>query len=285
MKTKLKTTTKTAAANFAALTRAPKKPTDGHPSGLFRHWPPTRATPILAIALFSALLPVAAHADRGGGSIRAAARPAPPPPREVRPQAPHPPPDARPQPRPEDHPEARPVDRPEDHPQPPRVDASARRDWDDNDDDTRSWGGFARGAPVRVIRGQRFHDVPASHRVFVFNNVNYFYDDDGAYYLQQPQGDYLVVQPPFGAVIPALPDGTTPIQVGPTTYYYLDGEFYVAQDDSFLVVNPPPGIVVPALPSDASQVIINGNVCYQFNGFNYTPSIQDGVTVYAVNPV
>jgi uncharacterized protein DUF6515 len=50
-------------------------------------------------------------------------------------------------------------------------------------------------------------------------------------------------------------------------------------------VNPPPGIVVPDPPSGANQVVVNGNVYYQFNGFNYQPSIQDGVTVYTVTPM
>jgi len=221
--------------------------------------------------IFWTLTPGAAQADRGRGSIRAAARPAPapvhaaPPPRE----APRPAPEARP----DEH--AAP---------PPRVEAPARRDWDDNDDDARTWGGFARGAPVRVYRGQRFHDLPPSHRVFIFNNLNYYYDDDGAYYLQQPDGEYLVVQPPVGGIVSSLPDGTVPITVGPTTYYYLDGVFYVAQDDTFAVVNPPPGIVVPTLPTGATQAVIDGAVCYQFNGFNYLPSIQDGVTVFTVTP-
>ena len=71
--------------------------------------------------------------------------------------------------------------------------------------------------------------------------------------------------------------------LGPTTYYFLDGAFYVPQNGAFAVVNPPPGLVVPALPAGANQVVINGNVIYQFNGFNYQPSLQDGVTVYTVS--
>jgi hypothetical protein len=136
--------------------------------------------------------------------------------------------------------------------------------------------------PAPVVRGQRVRDLPASHRVVIIDNHNYEYDDDGAYYLQQPDGEYMTVQPPLGAVIPALPDGIVSIAVGPTTYYYLDGVFYVAQGGSFAIVNPPLGIVVSTLPTGASQAVINGAVGYQFNGFNYQPSIQDGVTVYTV---
>jgi Family of unknown function (DUF6515) len=229
-------------------------------------------------ALFWALTPAAVQADRGRGSIRAAARPAPapvraaPPPRE----APRPAPEARP----DEHPA--PPARVE---APPRAEPPPRRDWDDNDDDARSWGGYAHGVPAHIDRGQRFHDLPPSHRGFIFNNVNYYYDDDGAYYLQQPDGEYLVVEPPVGGIVPGLPDGTVPITVGPTTYYYLDGVFYIAQDDTFAVVNPPPGIIVPTLPTGASQAVIDGVVCYQFNGFNYQPSLQDGVTVYTVTPM
>ena len=229
------------------------------------------AAGVAGSALLVMMISAAALADGGRGSIRASARPAPPP-REVHAPPPRPAPEARP-----DANRAPPAP-------PPRVAVPARRDWDDNDDDAKSWGGFARGVPVGVVRGQRIHDLPPSHRVILFNNISYDYGDDGEYYLPQSDGDYEVVQPPVGAIVPALPDGAVPVEVGPTTYYYLNGVFYVAQDDSFAVVNPPPGIVVPTLPTGAGQIVIDGNVCYQFNGFNYQPSIQDGVTVYTVSP-
>ena len=81
-----------------------------------------------------------------------------------------------------------------------------------------------------------------------------------------------------------LPSGAIAVSFGPTVYFYLDGIFYVQQGDAFVVVNPPAEIVVPMLPSGAQQVIVNGAVAYQFNGFNYLPSLQDGVTVYTVMP-
>jgi len=229
------------------------------------------------------LTTTATLADRGRGSIRAAARPAPEParaapePRRAAPEQSRGPAHVEPaHVAPEVRRDVRPV-------VPPRVEAPARRDWDEHDVDLRHGGGFAHGAPVRIIRGQRFHDLP-HHRSFRFHDVDYFYDDDGNYYLQV-EGDYVDVQPPVGAVVAALPPGVETISVGPTTYYYLDGIFYVAQDDSFAVVNPPSGIVVPDLPSGANQVVVAGNVYYQFNGFNYVPSIQDGVTVYTVTPM
>ncbi len=106
----------------------------------------------------------------------------------------------------------------------------------------------------------------------------------GIFYEQQPDGEYLSVQPPVGVVVTTLPDDVQPITVGPTTYYYLDGMFYIQQDGGYAVVDPPSGIIVPSLPTGATQTVINDTVVYQFNGFNYTPSIQDGVTVYTVTP-
>jgi hypothetical protein len=222
----------------------------------------------LAVYAVMALTPAATLADRGGGSIRAAGRaPAPSPRAPVHSEPSHAAPDV--------HPDV--------HAPPPHVAAPAHPDWDDKDEDIQHGGGYAHGTPVRAIRGQRMHDLP-HHISIIFNNENYFYDDDGNYY-QQQNGDYVVVQPPVGAIVTFLPPGVATVAAGPTTYYYLDGVFYVAQDNSFAVVNPPSGIVVPDVPSGADQVIVNGNVCYQFNGIRYQPSIQDGVTVYTVTPM
>jgi hypothetical protein len=227
---------------------------------------------------FSGLLALASaitFADRGRGSIRAAARPEPAP-RRVEPPRAEPPRAEPPRAAPEVHREVR--------PEPAHVAVPARRDWDANDEDQRHFGGFAPAGRERYARGARIHDLPPRHFPINFHNQHYFIDDLGIYYLEQPDSEYLVVQPPVGVDITALPDGTIPIAFGPTTYYYLDGDFYVAQGDGFVIVDPPPGIVVPTLPSGANQVAINGGVVYQFNGFNYTPSLQDGVTAYTVTP-
>ncbi|HSU65996.1 MAG TPA: DUF6515 family protein, partial [Tepidisphaeraceae bacterium] len=86
------------------------------------------------------------------------------------------------------------------------------------------------------------------------------------------------------AVVPGLPPGAVPVVAGPSTFYYLDGTFYLPQPGGFAVVNPPPGIIVPSLPTGANQILINGNVLFQFNGFNYQPILAGGVTMYTVTP-
>jgi hypothetical protein len=230
----------------------------------------------LAFAGLIALATAGALADRGRGSIRAEARPA----ARAEPSRPAPEAhrDVRPEPARGEPARHEPV-----RAEPARAEP-ARRDWDAGDEDGRHYGGFAHPVPERVFRGARVHALPDRHFDVLWNNQHYFWDYGGGYYQVQPDGEYLVVQPPVGVGVPELPDGATPIVVGPTTYYYLDGVFYVPQANGFDVVNPPPGIVVPALPAGAAQVVINGTVVYQFNGFNYTPSLQGGVTAYTVTP-
>jgi hypothetical protein len=226
-------------------------------------------------------------ADPGRGSIRAAGRAAAPP-REVaraperapvRAEAPH---EESPGPAEVRHdvPDRAPPPRVE----PPRAAPPPGRNWDDHDEDGRHFGGFDRGEAPQVYRGQRFHDLPARHFDIPWHDHHYFFDPTGFFYDLQPDGEYVSIQPPIGIPITALPDGADAIAVGPTTYYYLDGTFYIAQGDGFVVVAPPPGIVVPSLPDGANQVIVNGVVVYQFDGLNYAPSLQDGVTVYTVTP-
>lgn len=242
----------------------------------------------LAFCASIALTATPLLADRGVGSIRAAARPAP----EVRAaparEAPVREAPVREAPVREapvrEAPEREAPGRPEIHEAPPRVVAPARRDWDENDEDRAHFGGFARGAPVRIVRGTRVHDLPPRHFDIPFHDHHYFFDPVGVFYLADPDGQYEVVEPPIGIDINALPDGADPIEVGGVTYYYLDGVFYAPQGDGFVVVAPPPGIIVPTLPDGATQTEINGTVVYQFNGYNYSPTIQDGVTAYVVTP-
>jgi len=224
-----------------------------------------RLTPVALALAFTGVIALATGttlADRGRGSVRAEAR-APARAPEVR----H---DVRPAP--EVHRDVRPEPAP------------ARRDWDAGDEDARHYGGFAGPVPERVFHGARVRALPDRRFDVVWNNQHYFWDYGGGYYQAQPDGEYVVVQPPVGVAVPALPDGAVPAVFGPTTFYYLDGVFYVPQGNGFAVVNPPPGIEVPTLPAGATQVVISGAVVYQFNGFNYTPSLAGGVTVYVVTP-
>ena len=246
-------------------------------------WILSGSLPLIGLLFLAAAQALAA--DGGRGSIRAAGRgPAPaarsePPRVEARPEV-RPQPQVREAPRPEVRPEVR----PEARPAPPRVVAPARGEWDARDEDARHFGGYARPEPARVHWGTRIRALPDHHFDRVFHDRHYFWDPTGIYYVQDPDGEYDAVEPPIGFDIDTLPDGAVSIQVGPTTFYYLDGVFYVAQGDGYVVVTPPAGVVVPDLPDGANQVVINNAVVFQFNGLNYTPTLQDGVTAYLVTP-
>ena len=68
--------------------------------------------------------------------------------------------------------------------------------------------------------------------------------------------------------------------MGPATYYYAGGAFYVQQPQGFAVVTPHPGITVTTLPPGATSVNINGALFYQADGAYFQPMIQGGITVY-----
>jgi len=107
-----------------------------------------------------------------------------------------------------------------------------------------------------------------------------FYYFDGVYYQPTTAGDYAVVAPPIGAIVPQLPSGAEAIAVGPTTYYYAAGAFYLQQPNGFAVVAAPLGVNVTMLPPGAASVVINGTLYYLANNSYYQPVIQGGVTVY-----
>ena len=225
-----------------------------------------------------------ATADQGRGSIRSAARPA----ARSQPSRPEP---ARAEPSRGEPARAEPSRAQPERPQPqrdvrpePQRGLTASRDWDHGDEDTRHFGGYDRAVPEHIERGQRFRQLPDRHFDISWNNQHYFWDYGDGFYLPQPDGEYIAVQPPVGVIVPELPDGATAIAYGPTTYYYLDGTFYVAAPNGFAVVSPPPGIVIPDLPDGAAQEIINGSVVYQLNGLNFTPTLDGGVTAYTVTP-
>jgi hypothetical protein len=81
-------------------------------------------------------------------------------------------------------------------------------------------------------------------------------------------GAYAVVAPPVGVIVPQPPEGAEALAVGPATYYYAGGAFYVQQPARFAVVPAPLGVTVAELPPGAALVVING-VVYHLAGAIY----------------
>ncbi|MBF0532651.1 MAG: hypothetical protein HQL23_06070 [Candidatus Omnitrophica bacterium] len=104
-----------------------------------------------------------------------------------------------------------------------------------------AWGDEHRGGHYRYHDHPRFgmriemishEDVP----VFVGGTRYYYYD--GLYYAPS-QNAYVVVSPPIGAVVPAIPPDYTRITINGVTYYTDNGVYYVFTPYGYQVVTPP----------------------------------------------
>ncbi|OGV52281.1 MAG: hypothetical protein A2017_00785 [Lentisphaerae bacterium GWF2_44_16] len=58
-------------------------------------------------------------------------------------------------------------------------------------------------------------------------------------------GDYVVVTPPYGAIVPALPTGYSICVINGVTYYYYNSIYYNMSANGYVVVNPPVTVVQP----------------------------------------
>lgn len=133
------------------------------------------------------------------------------------------------------------------------------------------WSGCYPGMAVGVL-------PPGCVQVSVGAGVYYYYD--GVYYQATSSGNYAVVSPPVGAIVPQLPSGAEPVADGDTTYYYAGGAFYFQQPAGFAVMPAPLGVTVTMLPPGAAPVVINRGLYYLANYVYYAPVMQGGVTVY-----
>ena len=107
-------------------------------------------------------------------------------------------------------------------------------------------------------RGSYYHGPPRGSSVVFYGGVNYYYGG-GAWY--RPYGpSYVVVAPPFGVVVPALPPYYATVWVGGAPYYYANEIYYAPVPGGYMVVeapkaSPAPPPVGPEMPSEAKVFI------------------------------
>jgi len=65
--------------------------------------------------------------------------------------------------------------------------------------------------------------LPSQYSQISVGGTPYYYDQ-GVYYESGPAG-YVVVAPPIGAIVAAVPPGAETIFVGGVPYYYAAGAF------------------------------------------------------------
>ncbi|MFZ5587548.1 MAG: DUF6515 family protein [Thermodesulfobacteriota bacterium] len=114
-------------------------------------------------------------------------------------------------------------------------------------------------------RGPVYGRPPHGHVVVRHGSHPYYYHH-GYYYRPYPRGGYVVVRPPVGLFIAALPIGFATLTLGGMTYYSYAGVYYRPAPGGYVVVDPPAGYVAapppppvvvhqpPAAVGDPSQV-------------------------------
>ena len=92
--------------------------------------------------------------------------------------------------------------------------------------------------------GMRIDVVSNTYLPVMAGGVNYYYED-GLYYAPDGRHSYVLVEPPVGAIVPAIPAEYRPVMINGITYYTDNGIYYVYTRHGYRVVNPPVVRVVP----------------------------------------
>jgi hypothetical protein len=103
-------------------------------------------------------------------------------------------------------------------------------------------------------RGSVVRSLPDGYRPYYYRGGNRYYFSGGIWYA--PRGpDFIVVSPPPGLVISALPTYYSTVWIGGVPYYYADDVYYAWQPDqnSYAVVDPPANADTPSPPPDNAQ--------------------------------
>lgn len=86
---------------------------------------------------------------------------------------------------------------------------------------------------------------PQGHVVVRYHGNPYYYHH-GYWYRPYPRGGYVVVRPPVGLFLAALPIGFATLMIGGVAYYNYAGVYYRTAPGGYVVVDPPADYVVTA---------------------------------------
>ena len=98
-------------------------------------------------------------------------------------------------------------------------------------------------APAYAWRGRGWGGSPALGIVAVSVAGASLLYSAGMFYRSTPAG-YVVVPSPMGAVVPALPPGSTVVYLGGVPYYYYGNTYYAVAPNGY-VVTAPPAVAAP----------------------------------------
>jgi len=112
--------------------------------------------------------------------------------------------------------------------------------------------------------GWHSHFLPAGCFSIWVDGARYYYYD-GLYYAYVGAGDYVLVNPPLGAYVSAIPPDFQPVLINGRTYYTDNGVYYVLTHHGYKVVSAPVVYAQPVQVIEAppQQVVVTQPVVTQ----------------------
>jgi hypothetical protein len=103
--------------------------------------------------------------------------------------------------------------------------------------------------------GWHFHHLPGGYFTIWAGGVKYYYYD-GLYYTYVGDGDYVLVNPPVGAVVTTIPSDFQPVIINGVTYYVNNGIYYVYTPHGYQIVANPV-TVTPVSATVVAAPVVN----------------------------
>ena len=123
-------------------------------------------------------------------------------------------------------------------------------------------------------------EAPANAQAVEVGGISYLYDK-GIFWLL-PGPPFIVVAPPFGAVVDTLPAGAYSVASRPPARYYFFGAFFEEKAGKFEVVKPPAGTMVSYLPDGYQIEQAQGATLFKYGAAYFKPVFVQGALVYQV---
>ncbi|MEI8012933.1 MAG: DUF6515 family protein, partial [Candidatus Omnitrophota bacterium] len=96
-------------------------------------------------------------------------------------------------------------------------------------------------------------NIPLGAVSVAFGSRNFFYHS-GLFYEHRDR-EYIVVQPPSGAVVYAIPQGYHKVVIDGVLYYTYNGVYYVRALRGYQVVQPPAPVIVEPMTVEVPAVV------------------------------
>jgi hypothetical protein len=123
-------------------------------------------------------------------------------------------------------------------------------------------------------------EPPTNAQALEIGGVGYLYDR--GIFWRLPGPPYVVVVPPYGAVVDTLPAGASGIAGSRPPLSYFFGVFFQEKEGRFEVVKPLAGTMVAYLPDGYQSEPVKGAARFKFGPTLFKPVFVQGVLIYEV---